>query len=97
MKRAKKSTGRACPACEKEENQIGFGKNRSGSQRFRCKPCGKTYTPQPNQKAYNEEVRKMATKTYYAGVSGRGVGKIFGMSKANVYNWIKKNGGRPEK
>ena len=39
----------------------------------------------------------MATKTYYAGVSGRGVGKIFGMSKANVYNWIKKNGGRPEK
>ena len=22
---------------------------------------------------------------------GRGVGKIFGFSKANVYNWIKKN------
>ena len=27
---------------------------------------------------------------YYSGVSGRGVGKFFGMSKANVYNWIKK-------
>ena len=29
-------------------------------------------------------------KTYYSGVSGRGVGKIFCMSKANVYNWMKK-------
>ena len=27
---------------------------------------------------------------YYSGVSGRGVGKVLGMSKANVYNWIKK-------
>ena len=29
-------------------------------------------------------------KMYYSGVSGRGVGKILGMNKANVYNWIKK-------
>ncbi|MDR1668651.1 MAG: hypothetical protein LBR76_01670 [Oscillospiraceae bacterium] len=29
---------------------------------------------------------------HYAGASGRGVGKVLGMSKANVYNWIKKNG-----
>ena len=27
---------------------------------------------------------------YCSGVSGRGIGKIFGMSKANVCNWIKK-------
>lgn len=27
---------------------------------------------------------------YYSGVSGRGVGKVLGMNKANVYNWIKK-------
>ena len=26
---------------------------------------------------------------YYAGASGRGVGKVFGFSKANVYNWIR--------
>ena len=29
-------------------------------------------------------------KTYYTGVSGRQVGLLFGMNKANVYNWIKK-------
>jgi transposase len=32
----------------------------------------------------------MALKIYYAGASGRGVGKVLGMSKANVYNWLKK-------
>ena len=29
-------------------------------------------------------------KTFYAGVSGRQVGILFGMNKSNVYNWIKK-------
>lgn len=38
----------------------------------------------------------MAIKAYYAGASGRGVGKIFGFSKANVYNWIKKNSTYPK-
>ncbi len=40
---------------------------------------------------YSEEIKEQAIKTYYSGTSGRGVGKIFGFSKANVYNWIKKN------
>ena len=31
---------------------------------------------------------------YYGGVSGSGVGKILGMNKSNVMNWIKKE--RPE-
>jgi transposase len=45
----------------------------------------------PKKREYPEEIQKMALKIYYSGVSGRGVGKILGMSKANVYNWIKKN------
>jgi len=31
-------------------------------------------------------------KTYYSGVSGRGVGKLMGIGKGTVYDWIKKNG-----
>jgi len=37
-----------------------------------------------------EETKRLAMKMYYSGASGRGVGKVLGMSKANVYNWIKK-------
>ena len=46
--------------------------------------------PQPKRNAYSEDVREMAIKVYYAGTSGRSVGKVFGFSKTNVYNWLKK-------
>ncbi len=68
------------------------GHNASGTQKYQCGHCKKTYTLEPKKRAYSEETRELALKIYYAGASGRAVGKILGMSKANVYNWIKKNG-----
>lgn len=59
-------------------------------QRCRCKICGTRYTINSKSHEYPEEVRELAIKMYYSGVSGRGVGKALGMSKSNVYNWIKK-------
>ena len=92
MKKTKELEGRSCPICGDAEHQANFGYNRSGTQRCKCKLCKKTYTLEPKTRAYSEEVRDSAMKTYYMGVSGRQVGVLFGMSKANVYNWIKKNG-----
>jgi len=92
MKKLKIIEGRICPKCESKENQMNHGFNRSGTQRCKCKNCKATYTMEPKTRAYSEEVRQAAIKTYYSGVSGCGVGKIFGMSKANVYNWLKKTG-----
>ena len=91
MKQAKEETARKCPICGKTENQVNAGKNRSGSQRCFCKECQKYYTLNPKTRKYSEEIRRQAIKTFYTGVSGRGVGKVFGFSKANVYNWIKKS------
>ena len=91
MKKKKIDESRRCPKCGKIGNQIDKGKNRSGTRRCRCLMCQIYYTPEPKRNAYSEEVRNVAIKAYYAGASGRGVGKIFGFSKANVYNWIKKN------
>jgi len=81
-----------CPCCKAEDGQMKNGKNRSGTQQILCRHCKKTYTLEPKRSAYSEETRALALKIYYAGASGRGVGKVLGMSKANVYNWIKKNG-----
>ena len=92
MKKPTIDENRRCPKCGKIENQINKGYNRSGTQRCMCKECGVAYTLNPKKREYSEEVRQQAIKTYYAGVSGRGVGKVFGFSKANVYNWIKKTG-----
>lgn len=79
-----------CPKCGKAENQIRVGYNRSGTQRCKCKDCNVSYTLDPKKHEYPEETKALAIKMYYSGVSGRGVGKILGMNKANVYNWIKK-------
>ena len=81
---------RRCPKCGRIENQVKCGRNRSGTQRCKCKECGILYTLEPKSRAYPEEVRRQAIKTYYSGVSGRGVGVLFGMGKENVVRWIKK-------
>jgi len=73
----------------RKSNQKGL--NRSGTQRYKCKDCSVAYTIDPKQREYSEETKTLAMKMYYSGVSGRGVGKVLGMSKANVYNWIKKS------
>ena len=73
------------------------GYNRSGTQRCLCGECNYKYTHNPKRHAYSEELRQIAIKEYYAGASGRAVGLMHGMSKSNVYNWIKKNGGCVDK
>lgn len=96
MRVATISADKKCPKCGKIENQVKAGKNRSGTQRCKCKECNLLYTIEPKKREYPEETRKLAMKIYYSGVSGRGVGKILGMNKANVYNWIKKNQNKPQ-
>ena len=90
MKKQQTDEKRQCPKCGAEEEQINAGYNRSGTQRCVYMKCKHKYTPSGKNRVYLAEIREQAIKTYYSGVSGRGVGKLFGMSKANVYNWIKK-------
>ena len=90
MKKTSIEEIKMCPVCERVDGQSKNGRNRSGTQQIKCRHCNKTYTLEPKRHAYDESTRELALKIYYGGVSGRGVGKILGMSKANVYNWIKK-------
>jgi len=80
-----------CPKCKSEIRQMNSGYNKSGTQRCLCGVCNYKYTLNPKQRAYPEEIRNLAIKEHLSGVSGRRIGQIHGMSKANVYNWIKKN------
>jgi len=90
MEKTTIETKKKCPSCGREDGQQKNGHNRSGTQTCICKHCKKTYTLEPKQRAYSEETVALALKIYYAGASGRAVGKVLGMSKSNVYNWIKK-------
>jgi len=92
MKTDNSHANRQCPKCGRIDKQMNAGFNRSGTQRCVCRECKYKYTLNGKTRAIPEEARKQAIKTYYSGVSARGVGKIFGMNKENVLNWIKKNG-----
>jgi len=77
-----------CPKCG-ETAQIKAGFTSNGSQKYKCKICGKVYTPEPKKSGYSEEEKNMAIKYYYEGNSGRSTGRFFQMSKANAVRWIK--------
>ena len=97
MRAAKIEDGKVCPKCGAVEHQANAGFTRSGTRRCVCFYCKYKYTLNPKRHAYSDEVKEIAIKEYFSGVSGRGVGKIHGMSGNNVYNWIKKNAGGVDK
>ncbi len=90
MRKGTEEAWKKCPKCGKTENRVRAGYNSSGTRRCKCKERGIYYTVDPKRHAYLEENRELAIKMYYGGISGRGVGKILGMNKSNVANWIKR-------
>ena len=79
-----------CERCKNEKEQIKVGKTKAGSQKYKCKVCGKVYTPKPKERNYSEEIKRQAIKLYMEGNSGRAVGRILGISKNTCLYWIRK-------
>ena len=77
-----------CPRCEAEEGQIKAGLNRSGSQRHRCKVCGRKYTPEPKPHGYPDRVRLQAVRLYVDGMNLRRIGRTLGVNHQSVANWV---------
>lgn len=77
-----------CPRCFGTIKQHKIGFNRSGSQKYRCELCKRTYTPEPNRRGYPEELRLQAIKLYLEGNSLRSIGRILKVTHQSVSNWI---------
>jgi transposase-like protein len=86
MEKEKKEE-RVCPQCGKREKQWKQGVNMSGTERYKCQNCKKTYTPNPRPHAYDEETKKTALRMLVSGMSGRKIGLLLGMCKNNAYKW----------
>ena len=74
-----------CPKCGKEE--IWKSGKSGGKQQYQCKSCKRKFITEKN---YSEEFKQKAIAIFYEGNSGRAVGRIKGINKSTVYNWIKK-------
>lgn len=79
-----------CPACHGRRRQIKDGYTRAHSQRYRCKLCGHRYTPTPQSRGYDEEVRLQAMTLFLEGVTLREISRVLNVNHQSVANWVNK-------
>ncbi len=77
-----------CQRCHSAERQIKTGRNHSGTQRFMCRGCGKTYTPEAKRQGYSQEVREKAVRMYVEGNNFRRIGRLLNVNHQSVVNWV---------
>jgi len=78
-----------CPHCSSSENQVKNGKTAAGSQLYKCKRCGRKYTPSPQAIGYDLTIREQALRLVLDGNSQRQAARHVGVSHGTVANWIK--------
>ena len=79
---------KTCPKCDEKTRQSRSGYNRSGSQRYQCRHCGKKYTPSPKEQGYSQEVRAKAIRMYIDGINFRRIGRLLNVNHQSVINWV---------
>jgi transposase-like protein len=77
-----------CPKCAEKTRQSRSGFNRSGSQRYQCRDCGKKYTPSPKEKGHSQEIRTKAIRMYVDGLNFRRIGRLLNVHHQSVINWV---------
>lgn len=77
-----------CPKCAEKTRQSRSGFNRSGSQRYQCRHCGKKYTPCPKEQGYSQELRAKAIRMYVDGLNFRRIGRLLNVNHQSVINWV---------
>ena len=72
-----------CPHCE-DTAIIRFGKNASGTPRFRCKACGKTWVQNPQSRKLSETKAQMIVAALAERISQRGIARAFKTSRMTI-------------
>jgi transposase-like protein len=80
-----------CPACQDIDSVVPFSRNRSGTQRYRCKACGKTFTPQGRTRKLSEQKRQTIEGALAERISQRGIARALKVSR-NTIRAVRKKG-----
>jgi transposase-like protein len=84
-----------CPYCE-NEHIIRFGHLRNGLQRYRCRGCSKTFSPDAKGKQYRLERRRFLLAAYFIHGSIRAVARLYGVSRNTLSYWLKQEEQKPD-
>src|SRR5919199_6677477 len=77
-----------CPSCQSTTRQVKHGRNPSGSQRYLCQACQRTYTPTPTPSGYDAATRRKALRLYADGMNLRRIARHLGVVHQTVANWV---------
>lgn len=77
-----------CPHCDNRGDHAKAGRNRSGSQSYRCGQCGRKFTPKPRPNGYPQAMRDHAIARFLAGASFRAIARELEVNHQTVANWI---------
>ena len=77
-----------CPQCHQMGEIIKSGKNRSGSQRFRCRACQLYFTPGPSIRQPDQARKAEALALAEQGMSYRRIARQLGVHHQTVSAWI---------
>ena len=79
-----------CPQCDTSEPVIRFGFNRCGTQRLRCKACGKTWTPKGRSRQLSPEKEGLIAAALSERLSQRAIARTFKVARSTVQEVLKK-------
>jgi transposase-like protein len=79
-----------CPFCHSSV-VVKQGHNRSGTQRFWCRDCHRTFTPQAKRRGYPEALHQRAIQLYLEGNNLRRIGRLLGVTHMTVADWIRQH------
>jgi transposase len=77
-----------CPHCQAQDQTVKAGRTKAGSQRYHCKRCQRTYTPEPKASGYEETVRQQAVRLVADGMNYRRAARQLGVNHQSVINWV---------
>ena len=87
-----------CPYCDSAAI-VKYGRNSTGHQRYRCKPCGKSFldTGAVHGRKSSSEMIGTAVRMFYGGMSYKQIAETLATtydvpepSKQSIYAWVKK-------
>lgn len=84
-----------CPHCSSETAVIKSGKNRSGTQRFLCRSCVHSFTPDARQQGLAPSLREQAVVLNARGSSTRAIARTLGVDHQTVRRWLQATRTKP--
>lgn len=78
-----------CSHCQSDDVKRD-GRTPAGKQRYKCKSCGRVSRENPQHERYSAAQKEQILRAYNERPSMRGIGRVFGVSRPTLIDWLKK-------